>query len=339
MNNRPILSICIPTFNRSAELIPLVDEILKSPSSNFELVVVDNISSDGTQEMISSRVDSRLRYIRNEKNLGGPLNHLKAISSGKGVFNMLCLDKDRIDSDKLPHILLFLSSLDTEVSFGHFVLNSQETLPVCRYFGKFESILNASLKSAHPSGMFYRSDNIAKSVFLVEVFESGKSFPFFPDILNAEMAKWGDAIIVREPFVYTEVIETAAIIKSFTYNRQNLFFFPEQRFIELKTYVNAFHLLDIDTHECQILLTSLFMRTLKNCTLGYKYAMSDSLICAHYGIEARDIKLPILIKEYFILIYRFFAVNNIPFPFKWKSFWKSHFHFIYRIVRKYPPLV
>ena len=70
--NMPLLSICIPTYNRKKCLQQCIDSIVEqSVFSELEIVVSDNGSNDGTEEMMSGYVAKypNIVYSRNPENL------------------------------------------------------------------------------------------------------------------------------------------------------------------------------------------------------------------------------------------------------------------------------
>ncbi|HLX29039.1 MAG TPA: glycosyltransferase [Casimicrobiaceae bacterium] len=66
------LSVCVPTFNGSRFLAPCLESILGQTFADFELIVVDDVSSDDTLDTVNAfaRRDSRIRVERNDTNLG-----------------------------------------------------------------------------------------------------------------------------------------------------------------------------------------------------------------------------------------------------------------------------
>ncbi len=67
---KPLVSIVLPTYNGSKYLATSIESCLTQTCSNFELIVVDDCSTDATPDIIKSFAakDSRIIYIRNEKN-------------------------------------------------------------------------------------------------------------------------------------------------------------------------------------------------------------------------------------------------------------------------------
>lgn len=81
-----MVSVIIPTYNRCELLKRSVDSVLNQTYSDFELIIVDDGSTDGTEELIKSYGDDRIRYIRNERNCGAHVSRNNGIKAAKGQF-------------------------------------------------------------------------------------------------------------------------------------------------------------------------------------------------------------------------------------------------------------
>ena len=67
----PKLSIVIPCFNESATIEQIVSAVLSSPFKDKEIIIVDDGSTDGTREILKSKIESKVaRVIYHEKNKG-----------------------------------------------------------------------------------------------------------------------------------------------------------------------------------------------------------------------------------------------------------------------------
>lgn len=84
--SQPLVSICMPAFNVERTLRAALDSVLAQTYTNFEIVLVDDGSTDATQKIAESYSDERFRYIRNESNLGGYQTMNKAVGLAKGEF-------------------------------------------------------------------------------------------------------------------------------------------------------------------------------------------------------------------------------------------------------------
>lgn len=69
----PLVSVLITTYNRSRLLRRAIDSILMQDFKNFEIVIVDDCSPDDTTQVVASYNDPRIRYLRNETNVGSKL--------------------------------------------------------------------------------------------------------------------------------------------------------------------------------------------------------------------------------------------------------------------------
>lgn len=66
----PQISVVIPTYNRANLLSRSIQSVLNQTYEDFEIIVVDDASSDGTEEIIKHFDDQRIKYIRHEENRG-----------------------------------------------------------------------------------------------------------------------------------------------------------------------------------------------------------------------------------------------------------------------------
>ena len=78
-------SIIIPTYNRAYCISDAVQSVLNQTFDNFELIIVDDASTDITFEIIENINDHRIKYVRNEANKGqsASLNVGAAIAKGR----------------------------------------------------------------------------------------------------------------------------------------------------------------------------------------------------------------------------------------------------------------
>lgn len=66
----PQVSVVIPTYNRANLISRSIMSVLSQTYQDFEIIVVDDASTDGTKDVVKSFADSRIRYLRNKKNRG-----------------------------------------------------------------------------------------------------------------------------------------------------------------------------------------------------------------------------------------------------------------------------
>jgi glycosyltransferase involved in cell wall biosynthesis len=115
MSDVPLVSICIPTYNRAAMIGKAIESALGQTYTNLEVIVVDNASSDNTPAVVASYRDERLRYVRNEKNLGLFGNFNRCIELAQGKYLHILHSDDYIDSDFTRRCVAFFYEHPTAV--------------------------------------------------------------------------------------------------------------------------------------------------------------------------------------------------------------------------------
>ena len=89
------ISICVPTYNRPNLIIELLDSIFNQTYQNFEIIITDNSDNLKTKKVIESKYsDSRIRYYKNDVNLGMGGNAVKSFGLVTGEFFTFTPDDD-----------------------------------------------------------------------------------------------------------------------------------------------------------------------------------------------------------------------------------------------------
>jgi glycosyltransferase involved in cell wall biosynthesis len=86
--HRPRVSTGFPVYNGEPYLTGAIESHLSQTFEDFELVIVDNASTDGTEEICRrfARADSRIRYHRNAENVGVIRNHNRSLELTRGEY-------------------------------------------------------------------------------------------------------------------------------------------------------------------------------------------------------------------------------------------------------------
>ena len=96
MEDNNLISIIMPTYNCAKYIGLSIESVLVQTYSNWELIIVDDFSSDNTKESINIYLnDKRIKYIKLDENKGAALARNKAIEVANGDY-IAFLDSDDI---------------------------------------------------------------------------------------------------------------------------------------------------------------------------------------------------------------------------------------------------
>lgn len=87
-SNLQKVSLGMPVYNGENYLAQAIESVLKQTYSNWELIIVDNCSTDATSKISLnySQLDSRIQYIKNPTNIGAAPNFRKALTLATGTY-------------------------------------------------------------------------------------------------------------------------------------------------------------------------------------------------------------------------------------------------------------
>jgi glycosyltransferase involved in cell wall biosynthesis len=100
----PIASFIVPVYNEENYIRKCLDSLIVQTETNFEIIVVDDGSTDGTSKILSSYNDPRI-YIHRQKNLGRVVARNKALELSRGKYIILQDADDWSEPDRLENQL------------------------------------------------------------------------------------------------------------------------------------------------------------------------------------------------------------------------------------------
>ena len=124
----PLVSICIPTYNRAGALILCLEDLIRNKQSDIEIVVSDNGSTDDTESVMKQFQEEGIRYFRNEKNLYFDLNLIKIVEHAKGEYIFFLSDEDYVDHKNILWLLEQIRQKNTVTQFLGTTINKQNNI-------------------------------------------------------------------------------------------------------------------------------------------------------------------------------------------------------------------
>lgn len=155
--NFPLITVILPTHNRSKYLVRMVESILKQDYPNFEILIFDDCSTDDTEDVVRFNYSfvNCIKYIKRKENLGSLPNAAKAIIDSEiGDWVILVGDDDVFACDNYFSEAMSLISMDDEI------------VMVCSNFYGVRGETQEILKSFNYSNLFQKPIEEGKDVFL-----------------------------------------------------------------------------------------------------------------------------------------------------------------------------
>lgn len=294
---KPILSICISTYNRAAKIEKIVLDILQNQNPDIGIVVTDDCSTDDTIQRLRQIFDKRLKVKVNEKNLGPRLNWYQTIENGEGLFCLQMLDRDLINTRFLDRLVEILRN--TKATFGFVgpykngrVQREKKNAVVIHEAGK-EAWLEYAYTWIHPSGFLIKKalwdglDNRRK-------YFEGNNWGIYPHAyVYKEVAKTETGISIAWRLFDLLDYSGMGIHKSHFYDKNDFLYWwmPQAQLKEYEILAKVV-LSDHETplHLRQQLLVDRFRLTLHNATLQYRKMSLDVHNCMHYNLTLQVIE-------------------------------------------------
>lgn len=112
---KPIVSVIIPTYNRENLITKPIRSVLTQSYQDFEIIVVDDCSTDNTEKVVKSFNDPRIKYIRHQRNSGPAIARNTGIENASGSYIAFLDSDDEWLSEKLEKQLNLFQQCDPEV--------------------------------------------------------------------------------------------------------------------------------------------------------------------------------------------------------------------------------
>lgn len=115
-----LVSIIMPSYNTASFIKETIQSVLNQTYSNWELIIVDDCSTDNTDEVVETIKDSRIKYYKNDKNSGAAVSRNKALREARGQW-IAYLDSDDLwMPEKLEKQIRFMENNGYAFSYTNY---------------------------------------------------------------------------------------------------------------------------------------------------------------------------------------------------------------------------
>ena len=112
-----LVSIIMPSYNTGGLIQKSIESVLAQTYQNWELIIVDDCSKDNTDEVVDGIKDSRIKYLKNEKNSGAAVSRNRALREATGKWIAFLDSDDLWLPDKLEKQIGFMESNSYHFSY------------------------------------------------------------------------------------------------------------------------------------------------------------------------------------------------------------------------------
>ena len=140
---KPLISIIMPTYNRKDIIQKAIASVLNQTYTNFELIIIDDGSDDGTYTLLKSLKDKRIRIFHHEKNKGCSYSRNIGLKNAEGEIIMY-LDSDNEWDSKYIETMLgaFIELPDADALYsGQYLYKNFDSKPYAVRFGTYNKPL------------------------------------------------------------------------------------------------------------------------------------------------------------------------------------------------------
>lgn len=128
-----LVSIIMPSWNTENYIAKSIQSVIDQTYKNWELIIVDDCSTDNTDEVVRAFNDQRIKYLKNEKNSGAALTRNRALKEARGEWIAFLDSDDLWVPEKLEHQINFMKKKGCNLSFTEYEKIDEESKPLNIY--------------------------------------------------------------------------------------------------------------------------------------------------------------------------------------------------------------
>ena len=189
-----LVSIIMPTYNCGRFIGESIRSVLAQTYANWELLIVDDCSSDDTKAVVGSFSDARIHYLRNERNMGAALTRNRALREAKGAFIAFLDSDDLWLPEKLEKQIAFMQHNGYTFTYHEYTEIDEESRPIGIYVSGKKHVRPFDMKCCCWPGCLSVMYDV-KAIGLIQI----------PDIRkNNDSAMWLQAIKKADCYLLEE---------------------------------------------------------------------------------------------------------------------------------------
>ena len=135
-----LVSIIMPSWNTERFIAETIQSVIDQTYTNWELLIVDDCSTDNTDEVVASFKDDRIKYFHNEKNSGAALTRNRAMREARGEWIAFLDSDDLWMPEKLEKQIAFMKENGYTLSYTEYEKIDEDSKPLNIYVSGPEKV-------------------------------------------------------------------------------------------------------------------------------------------------------------------------------------------------------
>ena len=216
-----LVSIIIPTYNTEKYIEKCIQSVLEQTYTDYEIIIVDDCSTDNSMDVVARFKDPRIKVIKNEINRGPSYSRNRGIQLSKGDFIAILDSDDWWTPNRLEVMMDFMESHHADVLFDNVLyIREGEEKPYTTYY-QFKGITVDKARQVTPEYFVNNDLGILKAIIRKEIImdhsiqyeESityGEDFIFYLEIITKTTKVW----LLKEGYYYY-LSREGSLVKNF----------------------------------------------------------------------------------------------------------------------------
>ena len=294
----PILSICIPTYNRAEFAYAAAKHLLENwEGEEIEVVISDNHSDDNTQELIGTITDKRLKYFRNDENLGAAFNTHLTFLRASGEYAYLTSDEDDLAIEEIPYLLEYFKNNPNVSVFvgGGDLTYTHKRFPDAVYTNSFEALKAIAFKTRYMTGIIMNQKMYAEEMADISFEESAEIWDAYSFMYAmARLCCRGD-VVTSSHLLFSQPRLTMTDISNNARKDGIYYYEPEGRINQMATWSKAIYGLNISESEKRYMVVKIIFDTIELATRlfnpGYVDEVKKTVSASDFEVYEKRISL------------------------------------------------
>ena len=128
-----LVSVIMPSWNTGRFIAESINSVLAQTYKNWELLIVDDCSTDDTDEIVAGFNDERIKYFKNEVNSGAALTRNRAMREAQGEYIAFLDSDDLWTPEKLKKMVAFMENNGYNFAYHEYEKIDEESKPLNIY--------------------------------------------------------------------------------------------------------------------------------------------------------------------------------------------------------------